>query len=242
MCKIIGHRGNKERYLENTLEGFRSVLKSPTVDGIEFDVVTSKDKKLFISHDLYIKHNKKNLYFHTLTYDEIRELSDDKRKYPLLIDTLKLCNEHKKQNNTILIELKTLPALDGSRVVDSTHIAQIHKMIYQFDLQNISYLISFDYRLIEHSYHQNRDIKTGLILHRNLLPLLPLMQNLDCNALIMEHSWITQKQVSDMSAQNISIFAWAPNKKRDWVRLQKMGIFGIITDRPESLQDYLHKL
>ena len=30
--KIIGHRGNKENFLENSLEGFKSILNNEDVD------------------------------------------------------------------------------------------------------------------------------------------------------------------------------------------------------------------
>ncbi len=68
--QIIGHRGNKAKYIENTLAGFESALQTNGVDGFELDIVVSKDKKLVISHDRFINDPLKNKhYIHNLTYE-----------------------------------------------------------------------------------------------------------------------------------------------------------------------------
>ena len=238
LCKIIGHRGNKAEYMENTLEGFQSVLESPEIDGIEFDVVISKDRKLFISHDIFLKSEGKEMFLHTLSYEEIVKLSDDKRKYPLLENVLELCSCYIKQNNTILIELKSHPAFDMEKLINEDSIKEIHRMLYKLKLLEKSYLISFDYRLIELSYHFEKKLKTGLILHRNLLPLTSIVNSLHCSLLIVERSWITVEQVEEMKMKNIQVFVWTPNNKKEWTRLQKMGIDGMITDKPQLLAKF----
>lgn len=48
--KVIGHRGAAGLALENTVESIHAAIKAG-VDGIEFDVRTTKDGKLVLSHD-----------------------------------------------------------------------------------------------------------------------------------------------------------------------------------------------
>lgn len=50
MPQVIGYRGNKTVHDEITLQGFNSIFNPP-----KLDVVVSKDKQLFVSHDLYTK-------------------------------------------------------------------------------------------------------------------------------------------------------------------------------------------
>jgi len=237
--KIIGHRGNKAEYLENTLEGFQSILESPEIDGIEFDVAISKDGELFISHDLFLESDGKVIFLHTLTYAEILNLSDDKKKYPLLVNVLELCSHYKSQNNTILIELKSWPAFDMQKLINKNSIVDIHKMLYQFKLLEICYLISFDYRLIEDSYHLDKRLKTGLILHRNLFPLIPVVNALHCSILVVERSWITIEQVEEMNLLGIQVFVWTPNNEEEWIRLHKMGVSAMVTDKPKLLSVFM---
>lgn len=47
---IIGHRGAKSLALENSIKGIRAAIDAG-VDGIEFDVRTSKDGVLYLIHD-----------------------------------------------------------------------------------------------------------------------------------------------------------------------------------------------
>ena len=50
MVKIIGHRGARGFYPENSLLGFMNVLKSG-IEIIELDIVFSKDSIPIITHD-----------------------------------------------------------------------------------------------------------------------------------------------------------------------------------------------
>ncbi len=58
--QVIGHRSNKATYAENTLYGFESVFTSADFDGVELDVVVSKDKQLFVAHDMHARPKYKN--------------------------------------------------------------------------------------------------------------------------------------------------------------------------------------
>ena len=51
--QIYGHRGCRGLLPENTIVGFKKALDLGA-DGIEWDVVVNKEKKLIISHEPYI--------------------------------------------------------------------------------------------------------------------------------------------------------------------------------------------
>ncbi|MHA1371607.1 MAG: glycerophosphodiester phosphodiesterase family protein, partial [Promethearchaeota archaeon] len=50
MVLIIGHRGFKSRYPENTMLSFQKAIETGA-DGIELDVHLSKDGKIVVMHD-----------------------------------------------------------------------------------------------------------------------------------------------------------------------------------------------
>ncbi|TKT76284.1 glycerophosphodiester phosphodiesterase family protein [Aquamicrobium sp. LC103] len=50
MVHIIGHRGGRNLWIENSIEGFREVAKLP-VEGVEFDVHLTRDGEMLVIHD-----------------------------------------------------------------------------------------------------------------------------------------------------------------------------------------------
>jgi len=50
MVKIIGHRGARDLWPENSLDGFRRT-RDLGVDGVEFDVHVTRDNELVVIHD-----------------------------------------------------------------------------------------------------------------------------------------------------------------------------------------------
>ena len=244
--KIFGHRGDKANYPENTLAGFRSSLETDGVDGFEFDVVVTKDKELIIAHDEFIK-NKANQkkFIYNLTYTELLKLSkitdkktsDNEEKYPLLED---VCKFYANQSNkkTLLLEIKSTPSNIISPLSFSELIQKIHTLLKKYNILDTCYIISFDYRIIKESYKQNSKFKIGQILHSNLLPLLPLAKELNLSLFVMHKDWVTKEQVMEMDRENIGIYVWAANTIKEWTKLRKIGIKGIVTDYPKALSQF----
>ena len=59
--KVIAHRGNNNNENNNRLEGLLECLELDGIDGIEYDVVMTKDCKFILSHD-YILRTKTSFY------------------------------------------------------------------------------------------------------------------------------------------------------------------------------------
>ncbi len=51
---IFGHRGVPEVYLENTLQSFEHAIEL-NYDGIELDVMLTRDQKIIVHHDSTLK-------------------------------------------------------------------------------------------------------------------------------------------------------------------------------------------
>jgi glycerophosphoryl diester phosphodiesterase len=241
--KIIGHRGDKASYTENTLAGFNSALETEGVDGLELDVVVSKDKKILISHDMHITDlSGKRQDIHTLTYDELLELSAKVnvnaslpgKPYPLLEDVLKLYS-NQLNKKIILLEIKSLPSLEILPLSHTILIENIHMLLNTYQISDKCTIISFDYRLLEESKKQDKKRKVGLILHRNLMPLSSIAKELNLSLFVMERNWVTKEQIVEMQAKNVDIFTWTPNTQDEWIRLANLGIKGLITDKPKEL-------
>ena len=241
---IIGHRGNRDDFRENTIEGLKSVLGNNGISGIEIDITVTKDKKIILSHDLFLKENSNKHLIYEHTYKELLEISErididspnKGKRYPLLDDVLKVFSK-KSINQKLFIEIKSLPSNNFSMTINEI-INYLHSLIKKYRIENTCYIISFDYRFIHESYLLDNKIKIGMILHRNIIPLDILIHNIKLSILVLEKDWIINEYIKQAKKYNIDIYAWTPNLKKDWIRLINLGVKGLITDVPKKMLQY----
>lgn len=140
---IISHRGNdNHNYKENTIEAVVFSLNRDYVDGVEVDIMFTKDKEIVLNHD-YIYNN---LEVNNTNYNELKlDRLDDLLKR---LDTIKL----------ILIEVK-------SEKKDKEFITYLDMILKKYSHLNIA-LCSFNYRLIKY-IHKNYNYKCGLLIGTN---------------------------------------------------------------------------
>lgn len=239
--EVIGHRGNKAAYTENTLHGFESAFTSIEFDGVELDVVVSQDKQLFVAHDMHAKFNQENRWHHQFSYQQVLDTAIEDNdnsvgKYPLLEQVFALyqaCNSDQK----IQIEIKSDPSLNLPLNM-SELISAVQILIHRYGLLSIASITSFDYRYTTESKRQDPSIKTGLIMHRCLLPLDSLI-SMEPDAIIFEKNWIIKDDIQTLDTLGIDSYAWTANSKSDWARLKDIKVTGIITDRPKDLANWL---
>ena len=237
--QVIGHRGNKAAHIENTLQGFNSVFTDRQIDGVELDVVVSKDKQLFVSHDMYAKYGQENTWHHQFDYQKILDAAvESDGKYPLLEQVFELYQQTDSKHK-IQIEIKSDPSISLPLSV-SELISDVQQMIHSYNLLSNASITSFDYRYITESKRQDSRIKTGLIMHRCLLPIDSLI-SLKTDAIVFEKKWITKDDIKKLDSIGVDSYVWTANSELEWATLKDMGITGIITDRPEDLANWLRE-
>jgi glycerophosphoryl diester phosphodiesterase len=96
---IIGHRGDREKFTDNTIEGIESAFKRGA-DGVEFDVYYRPEKGVYLVHP----------YLHDLSKD-----------YPTLDEVLQKFGK----NGRIQIEIKSLERVCVDEVAKLTEKYQI---------------------------------------------------------------------------------------------------------------------
>ena len=116
---LAGHRGWRAKYPENTMRGFREVLKID-IDAIEMDVHMTKDYRIVVCHDADLSRTtdtKGKIY--EMTFDEVRK-ADAGIKYgeefrgekvPALEEFLELMTT--RPDIRVLLELKDYPEVIG---------------------------------------------------------------------------------------------------------------------------------
>ena len=111
---IFGHRGSPTHITENTLASFEKAIDGG-VDGIEFDIRLTKDKKIVIFHDFDLQRlagvNKK---IQDLTYEELQEIKlEQGHRIPRLDGFVPLLDKIKAVN----IEIKSDGILKGQGII-----------------------------------------------------------------------------------------------------------------------------
>lgn len=251
MTKIIGHRGWRGKYPENSLEGFKA-LHTAGVDALELDIVVSKNNELIVSHEAWFDHtyclsNKKdNLY--QLSVPEIQEVDCGSKPHPRFLEqkksrtfkpTLKeLVALWKDLGSTpfIALEVKSESELYGSFQPFPEHFAALLVEFEKEYLSQFSYFVqSFDALFLK-TYHQiNGKTKTGLLVESTA----NLEQDLDFLAYQPEyynpeHVLLNDVLVKKLKDLGIKTTTWTVNTHKDFNRLKDYELEGIITDFPEK--------
>ena len=212
--KIISHRGNGNKYKENTQEALLKALEFSYIDGIEFDVRITKDNKAVIIHDPIIDLTSNGSgIVKSMTYKELTKYNFGTKKIPSKICLLDKLLKSIKTNKIILIEIKEELFFSDKKV------KIINKILRKYKKLNI-YISSFNYQLLKKFNNSNN--KCGLLIGYfiNLTKI-----NNDFNFNIVEYSY------KDKVNNNKETFLFG-NIKEDIYK------YNIITDKPSFYEKY----
>ena len=152
MNNFIAHRGNNNDTCENQLSCLKEVLNYDYVSGVEIDIRQTKDKKLVLSHNSFLK---KDFNFYFISKYNLYELKKKDfvlkgKKYT--ISTLKEFLSNIKTEKIILIDIK-----------DKINLKNFYKLIKKYSYLNI-YICSFHYDLMYLLKKRYPKLKVGIII------------------------------------------------------------------------------
>lgn len=207
--EIISHRGsNVSNYSPNSKQALLTALSLSFIDGIEFDVRMTKDKKIVIIHDPII-----NLVSNgsgivkKLKYKKLLKYNFGNKENPSKICLLEELLNNIKNNKKILIELKE-ESNDFKEFADI-----VYNIIKKYKL-NI-YIASFNYELIK--YFKTKYNNCGLIIG-NGLNIKRRYNDFNFNILTYKYRKIYNKKET---------FLWTINEYKE-----DLNNYNIITDNP----------
>ena len=226
---IFGHRGFPACITENTIESFEKALDQK-VDGLEFDVRCTRDKKVIIFHDKNLKRLAgQNKNVRSLTLREIKKIKlKNGEKIPLLEEVVPLL----QQTKVINIEIKSDSFFGGfdtiSNVIDFIKNNNLEKkcIVSSFNplvllkIKKICPAVIIGYlynkKVIFHSWHNlfwiTRVKPDSLHIHYSLLD-----------------SWIVRWS----RKRGLKINSYTINDKKVF---SKARIDGVVTDNKEYLK------
>ena len=222
--KITAHRGDSIKEIENTLEAFKSAIKSEC-DYIELDVMLTKDEKLVITHDSNLKRlTGVNRRVKDLTLAEIKDLdivkNGKKAKFATLDETLDFTSGKIKLN----IELKP----DGD---DELLAQKVYEKLRDYDRKDFI-ISSFSKRALKKMKDLDPGIKTGITMAISIGDK-EAFENVDFYSL--EESYVTRKDIENAHKNNREVHVWMINNESDLVYVMHKGVDNVITDYPEIM-------
>ena len=258
--QLFGHRGSRGILPENTIEGFKKAIELG-VNGIEWDVVVSKDGKLIISHEPYIHSDycldtngneitaaegkKRNLYH--MTADEIARYDCGSKPYPKFPK-----QEHSKMHKptvqeafkqldlsktTVLFEVKSVPSEYGIYQPFPDEFAKIiANEINGFEHKNNIIFMSFDAQLLESLHKILPNYRYVYLTYKPFISVSNFLNDLSFKpfALGMYYRTIRKRDVKLAHEKGVNVFSWTVNDQKAFNRMVNHGVDGIITDYPNK--------
>ncbi|MEX2690069.1 MAG: glycerophosphodiester phosphodiesterase [Candidatus Njordarchaeum guaymaensis] len=215
----IAHRGASEAAAENSLKSFQLALEMGA-DGIELDVHPTKDKKLVVLHDALVDSVTGGSGFVSdYTLSEIKKLDIDAgEKIPTLDEVFRLVGDR----GMIDVEIKEM---DMAELV--VREIEKHNMIHNV------IVTSFYDGEIQRVKELNPNIKTGLLLWYIPDDLIIRAKKAKTNYILPNIEDFTEELYHKVKESGMDMIVWTVNKEEDMRKLIRLGVLGVITDKPE---------
>ena len=232
---IIGHRGYRAKYPENTLASFSAAMAAGA-DMIELDVTLSRDRKVVVIHDDTL--NRTTSGFGPVHQSMLQELKlldagswFDSRFAGEFLPTLEEVLILAGGKILINIEIKS-SAWESGSPGDAIE-RQVIDLISRHDLVNTTLVSSFHPGFLENIVNMTVHPEIAFITDRSVTP-----DTLDICKRLGVFSWhphfrsLEQRHIDCAHAQGIHVFPYTVNAIEDMLLLANMGVDGIITDDP----------
>ncbi len=235
---IAGHRGDRAHFPENTLPALQAVLDSD-FDFVETDMQLTSDGVPVLMHDEVVDRTTNgNGPVSAYTLAELKTLDAgswystnfEGVQVPTLDEFLAIFQDSKKK---AMLELKGIWTPDQVRTVT--------ELIYARGVQARVIFEAFDYTTLD-SLAEAAPIFPRVIIQR-FLPLDPvgLVQRFGAIAILTSPASVEAHPdaVDRLHEAGLGIILYTLNKKGKWSDALALGVDGIITDKPSSLDKWL---
>ncbi|MBI5592412.1 MAG: hypothetical protein HY881_18245 [Deltaproteobacteria bacterium] len=240
---IIGHRGYRAKYPENTLASFSAAIAAGA-DMIELDVTLSKDRKVVVIHDDTLNRTTSGLGpVHQATLQELKQLDAGswfdprftEESLPTLEDVLILAGK----KILINVEIKSSAWESGSPEDTSKDTSkdaierQVVDLIIQYDLLNSTLVSSFHAGFLKNIGKLPVHPEIAFITDRNTPQnTVDMCERLGVFSWHPHYNSLEQRYIEKAHARGILIFPYTVNSVEDMLMVVNMGVDGLITDDP----------
>ena len=237
---VIAHRGISGRYPENTLVAFQRAVEAE-VDWIEFDVHTTADGVVIVSHDTTADRcTDGHGYFKTMTLQQVKQLDAGRwfseefagTRIPTFEEALDLLGDGRVR---LCIEIKGDDTGDYLRTAWGT-VGLLKKR----GLLRYVVIASFNIECLRAVKMWEPLLGTSLDpspQDGSCTPWELCQQVLMCSA-SMQHYYetLTPELIQEAHGHGFTLWTWTVNEPDDMRRMIDMGVDGIMTDYADVLR------
>ncbi len=234
---VVGHRGYRARFPENTLVSFSAAVAAGA-DMIELDVTLSKDRGVVVIHDDTLDRTTSGSGIVRETpLHELRRLDAgtwfDNRfsaePLPTLEETLALV-----ATSGVLVNIEIKSTAWETDAPEDAIERQVVAMIRRMQLIDTVLVSSFHPGFLENIAALPVHPEYALITNRTVPhDIVDLCTRLNVFSWHPHHESLKQSDIEAMHQSGIHVFPYTVNNPEDMIRLVEMGVDGIVTDDPE---------
>lgn len=208
---IIGHKGSKGEYPQNTLNAVQdAILKG--ADLVEIDIRVTKDDIPVLYHDSRLN-NKSKL---EIKDTEFKNLIDSYSYLTKLEDVLKL------KNIELILDIK--PSVEIEPIVNLIKKHKSNKLL----------ITSFDFKLLLKMKKKLPNLKYAVLDRWSGVRANHRAKKLNTNIIIMNQKWLWNGFIKAVKNSGIELYVYTLNNVDKALIWKNYGIAGVITDFPES--------
>ena len=240
---VIGHRGGADLAPENTLAAFRNALEVGA-DAIELDVRLTRDRRVAVIHDRHLDRTTTGTgVIGTFTLEEVKRVDAGSwfgeeyagERIPALEEVF----EAVPADFPVYVEMKArgpgaLPLANGVIGIIRRFERWESTMVASFNPLPISYLRLVDSRIVRGYIWSH---KHAMPLRRRWLEPLAAPQ-----WLAPDRGTLTSQLLAGAHAQGKLVAAWDMDGGPDMDSMGRMGLDGVVTNRPDVMVEQRTKL
>lgn len=231
---VIGHRGSMYG-VENTVEAIDAAIDKGA-DFVEIDVQLTADSIPVVVHDFNLKRiSGFDVNVYDLTLEQIQTIPLNQNWYTGHVSTLEEIVEYCDGKILLAVELKS----HGKEEDDL--VSKVMKILEENEFQQDCVIFSQNYQLSQQMVLEYPDYKIGYCIYGNIGNLSRnQLKNMGIRFLVAEESMITKKMIGVCHRAGVSVYAWTVNEQKGMEDLLRLGVVGLITDKPDLAYDVLH--
>lgn len=244
-CEVIGHSGADGFHPANTELSFRKALELG-VDRIECDLTADTRRRLFLVHDQVLVIDEKRHKVRSLSLEQIRQsdplvleleqlFSITQGVTPLLLDL-----KPRGLEDDVVVAIRAMRASGDDVSISSTHARSLRKIARKVPEMRIG--LSRGQWATQVPTGRRRTIFGWIEGVLQILPLIVLGKHCRATELMLNHHICVPPLIRAMHWAGFKIYAWTPDRSREFERLLGRGVDGIITHRPDRLIDTMERL
>lgn len=234
----VAHRGASARYPENTLLALQQAVDQG-VDALEIDIHRTADGELVIIHDSTLERTTNGLgSVHAHSLQEIRQLDAGQgEKVPLLREVIQLAHEAQIR---LCVEIKGAVEMEELAIAEA-----VVRLLEATDFLSQAILTSFSPGVLLRARALNMELSTMLDpspQDGSLTPRQICSQVLQAgaNCLSYDFRFLTAEIARQCQLAGLALWPWDPDDPQDIEQVLRLGVPGIMTNRPDVLNEVLN--